>query len=404
MNRILIFSHYLGALKYLDELYHELENNNCEVVYGFWQESQFLGRMIEYCESNSRKYYRLHYQGELFYNRMLYRLSVNKMLDKLKPDIVIQTDDMHFFQNEIVHRARDRNIPTLVIQWALTMPEEIHVRSKERNRSLKKATESKVGKIIKGTILYINRIINKLLGLDYGNKLSIAQGDSDKVAVINEYSKDLFIKQGVNEEKIAVTGHFELDSAVAALRKNPVRKLDTVKILYISDPFYTKDLKRITLIEQLEYVKKVYSSAGSLLGNYCFYLKLHPAEYVEDYSEFKDLPNLVLKENFDTEISINNSDLIICSASTLLMSAVAAGKPIVTLNILNIPEVKEILEVMGIDDQIVVSWESLNQIMQLFKENPEKLVRKINPYFLLNNGQCKRRAVDLILEMMQNES
>ena len=105
---------------------------------------------------------------------------------------------------------------------------------------------------------------------------------------------------------------------------------------------------------------------------------------------------------FDEEININNSDLILCSASTLLMSAVAAGKPIITLNILNIPEVKEALTIMGIEDQIVDSWERLHQTLQLFKENPERLVRKINPYFLLTDGLCKRRMIDLILGMMQN--
>ena len=152
--------------------------------------------------------------------------------------------------------------------------------------------------------------------------------------------------------------------------------------------------------EQIEYVKKVYSSVNSLFGNYRFYLKLHPAEYIEDYSGLNDLPNIVLKENFDKEISINNSDLIICPASTLLMSAVAARKPVITLNILNIPEVKEALTIMGIDDQIVNSWERLHQTLQLFKENPKRIVRKINPYFLLTDGLCKRRTIDLILGMM----
>jgi len=398
----MIFSHYLGALKYFDELHDELTNNDCEVVYGFWQENSLVSRMIEYCEANNRKYYRLNYQGELFFNRMLYRFSVNEMLDNLNPDMVIQTDDMHFYQNEIVHRAQDRNIPTMVIQWALTAPEEVQMRSKQRNRSFNKLTGSKIEKFIKGAILYINRTVNKLSGLEYGNKLSIAQGDSNKVAVINEYSKDLLIKQGVNKEKIVIIGHIDFDNAVATTQKNKVRKSDTMKVLHISDPFYTKDLKRITLTEQIEYIKKVYSSVNNLFGDYRFYLKLHPSENIEDYSGLNDLPNLVLKEKFDEEISINNSDLIICSASTLLMSAIAARKPIITLNILNISEVKEVLMIMGIDDQIVDSWELLRQTLQLFKENPERLVRKIDPYFLLTDGLCKRRAIDLILGMMQS--
>jgi hypothetical protein len=391
----------LGSLKYFDKLYSELANNNCEVIYGFWQNNEYINKMIEYCEETNRKYYGLNYQGELFFNRMRYRSSVKKMLDKLKPDMVIQTNDMHFFQNEIVHQAKERKIPTLAIQWAFTAPEELHMRSKQRNQNLDGTTVSKIEKVIKENIFYINKIVNKLLGLEYGDKLSIAQGDSDKVAVINEYSKDLLIKQGVNKEKIVITGHLDFDNAVANTQSNTVTKSDNIKILYISQPFYVKDLKRVTLTEQIEYVKKIYSSVDNLFDNYRLYLKLHPAECIEDYSSLNDLPNLVLKENFDKEISINNSDLVISSSSTLVMSAISAKKPVITLNILNIPEVEDGLIIMGIEDQIVNSWEHLHQYLQLFKENPKRLIRKINPYFLLTDGLCKRRTIDLILGMIQ---
>ena len=38
MKRIIIFSHYIGSLKYYDRLYEELTNKGYEIIYGFWRD------------------------------------------------------------------------------------------------------------------------------------------------------------------------------------------------------------------------------------------------------------------------------------------------------------------------------------------------------------------------------
>lgn len=401
MKRILIFSHYLGSLKYFDKLYDELVSNNCEVIYGFWYDNKYAIEMIKYCRNNNKNFYRLNYQGDLFIKRMFYKLSVKNMLEKLKPDMIIQQNDMHFYQNEIVHQAKIRKIPTLAIQWAFTAPEDAYTNSKQNNQIFNGKT-NQIKYVIKQNILSINKVINKLSSLDYKNKLSIAQGGSNRVAVVNKYSKDLLIKQGVKKNKIIVTGHLDFDNAVANIPKNEIENSKYLKILFISQPFYTKDLKRITIDEQIDYIKKIYLAFDKELNNFKFYLKLHPAEKIESYSSLNKLPNLIVKENFDNEISINVSNLVISSHSSLLMSAVVAKKPILTLNILKIKETKNALKVMKIDDNIINSWDELNEFLKLYKQNPKQFIRKINHDFLITDGLCKKRTIDLILGMIHN--
>ncbi len=59
MKKVMIFSHYLGSLKYFDRLYDGLVARGCEVVYGFRRDDEYLEDMIRYCEKKRREYRRL---------------------------------------------------------------------------------------------------------------------------------------------------------------------------------------------------------------------------------------------------------------------------------------------------------------------------------------------------------
>lgn len=401
MKRIIIFSHYLGALKYFDKLYDKLTEEGHEIIYGFWRDDKYLKSMIKYCQENNRKYYALHYKIDFFVYKYIYRNSVKKMLDTLKPDLIIQTNDMYFFQNEIVNQAKKRNISTLVIQWAFTGPERIYIDSKNRNKPSNEKDGEKIKAKLKKIIISKNKIFNKFLRLEYNNKLSIAQGDSDRVSVINEYSRDLLIKQGVDKEKIVITGHLDFDNKSEGGENLKGIKNEKTKILYISQPFYGKDLERITLNQQIEYIKKIYNYVDTLFDKYCFYIKLHPAEDKKDYYQLRKMKNLRIKTNFDSEIQIINADLVISSHSTLLMSAISFKKPIITLNILKIPESESGLKRMGIDDNIIYDWKELEKALRAFIKNPKKYIRKPNQYLLVTDGKCKKRMIGLITEMMK---
>ena len=323
------------------------------------------------------------------------------MIDRLKPDLIIQQNDMHFFENEIVNQAKKRNISTLLIQWAFTGPEKDYFENKVKKKLFNKNSNPLKFKI-KEVTASINNFLNSLLGLTFTNKLSIAQGDSDKVSVINKFTKDLLIKQGVDSNKIIITGHLDYDPAIMNRRKKERNKI--FKILYISQPFYGKDLKRIKFDQQMKYIRKLYSYIDKVFRNYCFYIKLHPAENIEDYISMKKISNIKIKTDFDKDIQIANADLIITSHSTsLIMCVISSNKPILTLNILNIPEADRGYKRIGLDDQIIKNWDELEVALKKASDNPAGFIREANKYLLITDGKCRKRIINLITKMVENE-
>jgi hypothetical protein len=85
------------------------------------------------------------------------------------------------------------------------------------------------------------------------------------------------------------------------------------------------------------------------------------------------------------------------------MSAISSKRPILTLNILNISETNRGFKRMGLDDQIIYSWEDFKKSLKIALKDTKKFVKKPDENLLITDGKCKERIIKLISEMAEND-
>ncbi|MBD3211016.1 MAG: hypothetical protein GF311_00270, partial [Candidatus Lokiarchaeota archaeon] len=234
--------------------------------------------MIEYCKRKQRKFEIVNLSKKKRLENLIFPFFKNKfrkeiynfLLD-IKPKLIIQPNDAHFYNDTIVKMAKEIDIPILVLQWAATAPEDIYIKIKEI-KALEPNNRKTILEKLKDHFMSIFKFlvhnpIENLLRLNINHKISLGQGNSDKVGVINEYTKNLLFKQGVDEKKIIVVGSLNFDDIikisyqtqkVKELERKLDKKNDMVIITYFSQPFYKKDLNFLTLEEQLVHLNKIY--------------------------------------------------------------------------------------------------------------------------------------------------
>ncbi|MHA1438601.1 MAG: hypothetical protein ACTSPD_13595 [Promethearchaeota archaeon] len=315
---IFVVPHYINSLKYYDNLYDNLIDQNIEIVYLFKNNKE----IENYLKNNKRKFEILNYHHsrkiEILIEPFLrYRLKKEliNLFKKCKPKLVIQTNDSHPFNDVIVKVAKKFKILTLVLGWAVTGPEKLDFRNKKIKKD-KILENSSIFRFIinKVFIIYlklVHSLFHKFFGVYSNHKLSLAQGDSDIVGVINEFTKRLLIKQGIAPKKIRVVGHLHFDYALNFLKNHSAEKfrekynLDGSQkaIVYFSQPFYTKDINILTFQEQLDYLKRLINNIENYYKQrkkkYHLFIKLHPVENIDAYKELHNNDNVTIISNAD---------------------------------------------------------------------------------------------------------
>ncbi|MCF2141417.1 MAG: UDP-N-acetylglucosamine 2-epimerase [Candidatus Lokiarchaeota archaeon] len=354
--------------------------------------------MKDYCIKSNLNYIKLKYP--LFNNSKfasilnilfigVFKLQVKKILQKNNPNLIIQTNDTNLINNVIVSTAKKKNILTLVIQWAQTAPEDYYLKLKSLNTNHKELTKK-----THITHWFLHKLTNFMLKISQipkFNKKSLAQGNSDYVFVINDYTKKLLIKQGVKKEKIYISGSTAYDDALSInlpKREEIKKKIginnNNITILFISQPFYVKDIRIMKKEKQIQYIKDIivffnnfYQTQNKEVN---IILKLHPVELKKDYIELTDsCKNILILSDFNNLELIKISDLCVGFSSTLLQSVIIMKKPILCLNM--IPELKFIIEtqskISGIT-QDIKSWNELSKTLKILEENGYQQLDNVN--------------------------
>lgn len=414
---IAIVPHYFNSLKYFDKLYDNLFEENIEIFYIFKKDTE----MKYYCKNNHRKYEIIDFKRPkkiafLFEPliRYKFRKKVEKIILQYKFKLFLQVNDSNIYNDIIVKVAKRLKIATLVLQWAITSPEELYLKNREIKKHIilktKKKYEIIIWKFVEKLLKILYHPILIFFGVYSNYKLSFGQGDSNIIGVINEYSKNLLIKQGINEKKIRIVGSFHYDDAIKIKNKNidDLKKKYNIKdsiisIIYFSQPFYRKDLMVLTLEEQLNYIEDLITYIGNFFYNkgkdYILLIKLHPAEDLSDYKRFFNRKNLKLITDADNNELILLSDICISQNSTVLQNVIILKKSVIALNILKLKEIEIGSQVLGIK-KCVNTWEEFIQTLDIFNKNKDILLNNINYDRVIMDGKCYSRIITLIKNLI----
>lgn len=418
-ENIFIVPHYINSLNYYDKLYDYLLEENIETIYLFGENIE----MVKYCVTRGRKYEILTIKitpnlkkliKPIFYYFLMKK--VKKLFKKYDPKLIIQVNDASQYNDIIVRAARQYKIRTLVLQWALTSPEEFYFKERKKKQILFYQKRTDFQNLIIG---FGNEFLNKFhylleiaLNVHSNHKQSFGQGVSDFIGVFNDYTKKILIKQGVDQKKIKLLGSLNYDDALNVKGKsiNEIKKdLNIndadVNILFFSQPFYIKDINVLTLDEQLKYIEDLIKNIDDFYSNinktYNLLIKLHPIEDIKNYKKFVSKKNITITKDLDNNDLIKLCDLCISQHSTILQNAIILKKPIISLNILNLIQIEKGSKIVGIT-QALKSWKNFIQILNILEKKNYTPFNYIDYDKVIADGKCYDRTISIIKILIKN--
>lgn len=153
-----------------------------------------------------------------------------------------------------------------------------------------------------------------------------------RICVLNDYAKKNIINNNIdiNEKDVFVTGQpnielkYKNNDRLKFYQKNNLDKFERI-VSFFSQPNIPDRINIFT-----EYIKFFKANP-----NYFGIWKLHPNEELDLYESIANQTpcNLVLIRESDTNVIINESNLVITFYSTVGLQAIIAGKPLITVNL-----------------------------------------------------------------------
>ena len=410
-----VVAHQYYYLKYLDKLYEKLLKNKILMLYIIRNDK----KMIKYCLEQGRRFIILDIvKPNLFnilftsYTAYLLKKRAIEILRKFQIKLVLLTVDTGSYFDIIVQATQKLQILTFLLQCATTLPHYIlkynrkilFIKKKKLLYRLRNKIIDGYAKVVNYPFYYLFKVKSKI------KNPSFAKGKANIVGVINEYSKQLFIKQGVDGKKIKVVGSMHYDDALKMVNKNyneikqklQINDVERV-IVYFSQPFYKKDVYLLTFKEQLEYLREIVDSLDKFYikknKSYKLFIKLHPSEDINDYIHSIHNDNVIFMDDVDNNELILVSDLFISQHSTTIQSAIAMNKPVISLNILKLSTIKIGSNSAGIT-KTVNSWEDFTEILEILEKNNYRQLDNVNYDRILLDGRSYQRIITIIRKLI----
>jgi hypothetical protein len=175
-----------------------------------------------------------------------------------------------------------------------------------------------IAKVLIGKIKNTLTLISKRLNIDYFAFSTVGQSKSGQVYVVGQSTKDVLVHQGVNPNKVLVTGvpRFDIQNLVPATS-------NVKKILYLSSAFAWHNFHEYDLAQKNDICQLTEFFANS---EYEFNIKIHPREQEIDYEWLVGKYDNINVINGDLKEKIESHDLIISPFSTGLLESIALGK------------------------------------------------------------------------------
>jgi UDP-N-acetylglucosamine 2-epimerase len=302
--------------------------------------------------------------------------TAKRILDIIKPSIILMHDEYGTLQLSIIKEAKKRNIPTISIQHGSN-------------------TESSV------SYIHLKNHVQ-----DETNNLNFPL--PQKMCVWSEKSKEDLIRQGNFPDDVPViTGDPKIDFLPNAIKhfnhKNICQKLkipSEKKIIV----FVTQPIPNIQEKEQI--TNSIFKSIKKLDDTFLL-IKVHPNE--DNLSFYKDIAkkfkvtNYSIQQFFNLYEILYISDVVINAYSTVGIEAMRMKKPVISLDFLGL-HVNDPLIKSG--NSIIVNSETqlIPAIKNCFKiENIDKMITDGESFAEKEigrvDGQASKRIVNLINEL-----
>ncbi len=284
---------------------------------------------------------------------------INNMLSVEKPRLLVVMNEITNLGNIAVHIAKQKSIKTLCIQHGT------------------------VGDASDFTPVYV-----------------------DKLAVWGDTPKQAFIKKGVPEDMITVTGAPQFDDL--ALRNIDLKEKELKKIGIKSDK------KIIVLATQpvlgIEQITEALSKVVKTIPETQLVIKTHPSEYsTKKYLEMakkQGLDDVIVTGKYLHPL-LNRCDILVTSSSTVGMEAMILDKPVITVNFTDIPDLMPYAE-EGAAIGVYKKEDLMKAVKSLFydKKARDKLIKKGKEFIYKRcykiDGKASQRVADFINNIIRD--
>ena len=207
----------------------------------------------------------------------------------------------------------------------------------------------------------------------------------DRIYVDGKLDKELLTKNGVDQEKIIVSGSIRHENLFKYKYK-----LSNIKDTFSGKKYSLSQNKTKILlatnpisIESNNYIFKSVANALRRLSNIQFILKLHPREGGLNYKKLLEemgYNDIIIVKDVNLYDLLNSCDFLLTKDSSIILEAIVIGIPIICLDLMN----KRIYfegNYLYSDEKYVVkayNEEDIYNSLMLFITNPKKLEEYLN--------------------------
>lgn len=353
-----------------------------------------------------------------------FKYDIVNILKKVNPDIIILPNDTSIPYMTFTIAAGHLKIPTLFCQTAAI------------GRSPFKASKNVINSLLWALDWHNAYIVLKLYHIllrtlkqcdlsiysrihfilkDLSKRLTSmfmeGHGYCDKIAVINPYTKKMFIDDGVDPAKIIVTGFTKFDALFdvpLSNKKSFCRKmgLDPNKPIVSLMTNCRVEHKLWKKRQRKEFIKSILEQIAET--NIQLIIKVHPNEDPTDYlDEAKnfDVVSIVSKTADIYEV-MRASDIIIPDPSTTWLEAALLKKPLIFVDLFN--ELPESFPPVALGWPHIRNAKDIIPIMTKLMEDEDfcrSIIKKSEEYLFdylyIQDGQASKRVADLIIQMIE---
>lgn len=220
---------------------------------------------------------------------------------------------------------------------------------------------------------------------------------SDKIAAGGDYSKKVYMTFGAKKEQIIVTGWPKLDKYVKWKESLTGKHKDGTDILFATQPEDTK-----LILDSIDTI-------GSFIEDSTHFrliIKPHPTENSKIYNPIlKKYKNVILhKSSEDFSSLIASSDILVTLISTVAIEAAVLDKPIICIDTTN-------KESMFASSGIAMEVKNLEELIPaikdvLYNEDTRQKLADARAKFVYEHaykqdGKASERVANLIVEMIE---
>lgn len=334
------------------------------------------------------------------YKREIQRIE--QIIEKFQPSVLVVANDQGE-ESTFIRICRLRGIPSLAVQ------DGILIEKKSKGLfGLLKWRNYLLWRMISG-VLYTN-VISRLF-IRLGRQIAIpcwGTSGADKIAVMGDYYRGVFVSRGVRRDKIVVTGYPLLDNVPIYVSGFSVKKffrkmgLQMYKplILLITQPFVEDGIWSPSLRD--EFVKSVINAVPHVNGQ--LIIKPHPRENLGVYKilvgNHRDIR--VINKDSNLHELLLASDVVMTVGSTVGLWALAYKKSLLVLTCFPCAT-ENPLEDMAISVKKVHELpETLKRILQdeKLKANlSDKTWKTLHDHIYRLDGKASERIARLIIQL-----